>query len=106
MLACHPGAGLTLGKGTVLAPMTPDTPPQLAIDGAEERILALLSAAVNKTVAVRTIENLRRASEQWARGDKCLAHIHLAFAVLPQIDADGAVRLALADEAEAVRRAR
>jgi hypothetical protein len=45
------------------------------------------------------IGNLRRAAEQWSRGDKCLAHIHLAFAGLPQIDEDGAARLALGDEA-------
>jgi hypothetical protein len=40
-----------------------------------------------------------RASEQWSRGERCLAHIHLAFAGLPQIGEDGATRLALADEA-------
>lgn len=74
-------AGLALGTGTVLARMKRDGPPyQLAIDGEEERILALLSVAFDKSVSTRAIGNLRRASEQWSRGDKCLAHIHLAHA--------------------------
>jgi hypothetical protein len=101
-LRCSPaitGAGLTLGRGTILARFTKDALPRLAIDGDEERILAMPSAALGKSVPVRVIENMRRASEQWARGDKCLAHIHLAFAGLPQIGEEGATRLALADEA-------
>jgi hypothetical protein len=61
--------------------------------------LALLAVAFGKSVPVHVIGNLRRAAEQWSRGDKCLAHIHLAFAGLPQIDEDCAARLALADEA-------
>ena len=93
------GAGLTLGRGTVLARMTQEAPPRLAVDGAEERILTLLSAALGKSVPLRLLDNLRRASEQWSRGDKCLAHIHLAFTGLPQIGEDGATRLVLADEA-------
>ena len=43
-----------------------------------------------------------RASEQWARGDKCLAYIHLAHAGLPEIDEAGAYRLALCEQALAL----
>jgi hypothetical protein len=32
--------------------------------------LALLSAALGKSVPARLIDSLRRASEQWSRGDK------------------------------------
>jgi hypothetical protein len=92
-------AGLVLGRGNILAGMTQEPPSLLAIDGEEERMLAMLSVAFGKSVPVPLIENLRRASEQWSRGDKCLAHILLAFAGLPQIDEDAAKRLALADEA-------
>ena len=90
------GAGLTLGAGTVLARMTIEGSSHLAIDGEEERILALLSVAFDKSISANAIGNLRRASEQWSRGDKCLAHIHLAHAGLPQLDKEGAARLALA----------
>jgi hypothetical protein len=45
------------------------------------------------------IGNVARASEQWSRGDKCLAYIHLAHAGLPEIDAAGAYRLALCEQA-------
>jgi hypothetical protein len=91
--------GLTLGRGTVLARMTQGASCELAIGGEEERILALLAAAFGKSVPAQVIKNLRCASEQWSRGDKCIAHIHLAFADLPQVDEDAAMRLALADEA-------
>jgi hypothetical protein len=90
---------LTLGRGTILARISQESPPQLAIGGEEERILALLAAAFGESVPAQVIKNLRRASEQWSRGDKCLARIHLALAGLPQVDEDGATRLALADEA-------
>jgi len=86
-------------RRTVLARMMKEAPSQLAIDGEEERILALLSAGFDKSVPVEVIGNMRRASEQWSRGERCLAHIHLGFAGLPQIGEDGATRLALADEA-------
>ncbi|HMF06459.1 MAG TPA: hypothetical protein VKE72_05555, partial [Methylocella sp.] len=55
-LRCSPaitGAGLTLGRGTILARLTKDALPRLAIDGDEERILAMLSAALGKGVPVR-----------------------------------------------------
>jgi hypothetical protein len=94
--------GLTLGAGTVLARTTQGGRSHGAFDGEEERVLALLAVAFGKSVPVHVIGNLRRAAEQWSRGDKCLAHIHLAFASLPQIDEDGAARLALADEALAM----
>ncbi len=92
-------AGLTLGRGTVLAPPAGYASSRLAIEDEEARILALLSTSINKNVPARVIGKLRRPSERWALGEKCLAHIHLAFAGLPKIDDEGAIRLALAEEA-------
>lgn len=92
-------AGLILGRGTVLARMTQGVPSHVGVDGEEERILTLLTVTFSKSLPVQLMGNLRRASDQWSRGDKCLAHIHLAFAGLPYVDEDGATRLALADEA-------
>jgi hypothetical protein len=91
--------GLVLGRGTILAQMTRGAPSRPAIDGEEERVLTLLSAAFGKSVPARVINHLHRASEQWSRGEKCLAHIHLAHAGLPEVDEDAAMRLVLADEA-------
>jgi hypothetical protein len=91
--------GLILGRGAVLARPAGGATSRLAIEGEEERMVALLSAAIDKNISARALGNLRRASEQWALGDKCLAHIHLAFAGLPKIDDEGAIRLALAEEA-------
>jgi hypothetical protein len=68
-------AGLTLGAGTVLARMTQGAPSYVAFDGMEPRILALLTVAFGKSVPSHVIANLRRAAEQWSRGDKCLAHM-------------------------------
>jgi hypothetical protein len=50
-------------------------------------------------VPAQLISNLRRASVHWTRGDKCLAHIYLAHAGLPEVDEATAAPLALADEA-------
>lgn len=61
--------------------------------------MALLSVALAKSVPIETVGYMVRASEQWSRGDKCLAPIHLAFAGLPPADEDAATRLALANEA-------
>jgi hypothetical protein len=68
-------AGLALGRGTVLARMSPDAPSQLAIAGEEERILALLSVAFTKSAPVETVGYMVRALEQWSRGDKCVLRI-------------------------------
>jgi hypothetical protein len=55
--------GLILGRGTVLARPAGGAFSRLASEGGEERILALLSAAINKTVPARVTGYLHRASE-------------------------------------------
>jgi hypothetical protein len=74
--------GLILGRGTVLARPAGGAFSRLASEGGEERILALLSAAINKTVPARVIGYLHRTSEHWALGEECPAHIHLALVVV------------------------
>lgn len=69
--------GLVFGAGTVLAKRRPDR--ALALDGEEERILALLAVAYGRSVSPQVIGNIRRATREWANGDNCLAHIHLAL---------------------------
>lgn len=98
-------SGLTLGAGAVIAKMTTDArgrPAGLALAGEEDAILVRFAAAFGKAVLPHVIGNLSRASEHWARGDRCLAYIHLAHAGLPEIDEAGAWRLALCDEALAL----
>jgi hypothetical protein len=78
--------GLVLG-GTVLAKMVRDSggTPLLMIDGAEERVLALLAAAYGKAVGPSVLGNIRRAAAEWGRGEPCLAQIHLAQSGLPRL---------------------
>ena len=78
--------GLVLG-GTVLAKIGWDAggSPELAIDGAEERILALLVTAYGEAVGPAVLDNLRRAAIEWRRGETCLALIHLAHSGLPRL---------------------
>ncbi len=97
--------GLTLGAGAVVAKMATDARGRsvgLALAGEEESILVPFAAAFGKAVSPHVLSNLSRASEHWSRGDKCLAHIHLAHAGLPEIDAAGAYRLALCEQALAL----
>ncbi len=79
--------GLVLGAGTVLAKAIVDPwgRPALAVDGAEERILALLSIAYGKGVDPAILDHIRRASEQWSRGELHLALIHLAYTGLSEL---------------------
>ena len=65
--------------------------PELTIEGAEEGILALLSAAYGKAVGRRVLGNIHRASKYWRQGETRLASIELALTSLPRPDdADGA----------------
>ena len=94
--------GLVLGA-TVLAPMRRDAcgTPALAIGGgAEERILALLSAGYGKAVGGRVLDNIRRASKYWSQGETHLASIELALTGLPYLDDAkyASFRLFLADK--------
>ncbi|MHB8884620.1 MAG: MalT transcriptional regulator family protein [Methylovirgula sp.] len=64
----------------------------------EARLLALLSAVYGRQISPRVMHHIARASEQWRRGDKALAHIELAFARLPRLETrEDAFRLFLAD---------
>ena len=94
--------GLTLCASAVIAQMATDArgrPAGLALKGEEDAILVRFAAAFGKAASPHVIGNLSRASEQWSRGDKCLAYIHLAHAGLPEIDEAGAYRLALCEQA-------
>ena len=93
--------GLVLGA-TVLAPMRRDPCGALAptIDGAEERILALLGIVYGKTAGARVLNNIRRASKYWGQGERHLASIELARSGLQRmVDAETeSFRLLLAEE--------
>ena len=92
--------GLVLGT-TVLAPMGHDACgiPALAIDGAEERILALLAAAYGKMVGPAVLGNIRRASAYWSQGETVLAAIELALSGLAPLKdkKEAALRLSIGD---------
>lgn len=93
--------GVVLGAGTVVAARS--TPHQgraaFAIDGCDERILALLAVAHGRAVAPETVGHIRRACRHYADGETCLALIQLAYASPPRSDDPGKVahRLFLAD---------
>ncbi|HEY3908300.1 MAG TPA: hypothetical protein VGM07_00240 [Stellaceae bacterium] len=57
------GDGLILGH-IVLAPLrqTRAGPPEIALDGTEERMLALLAAAYGKNVRPGILDTIRRAA--------------------------------------------
>lgn len=55
--------GLILRRGTLLARPAGGAFSRLVSEGGEVRILALLAAAINKTVLARVIGYLHRASE-------------------------------------------
>ncbi len=89
-------AGLALGA-TVLAPVRRDGcgTPALAIDGAEERILALIAVAYGKAVGPAVLGNIRRASACWSQGETVLAAIELALSGLAPLRDEEAVALRL-----------
>lgn len=74
--------GLVLGAGTVLIPS--EGPRRLhSLQGRQARVLALLSAAYGKAVALSVLGNVERAVKSWRDGEECLAYIHLAHSRLP-----------------------
>jgi hypothetical protein len=83
--------GLVLGAGTVLAERRTNIAgaPELMLDGAQERILALLAIAYGKAVDPRVLGNIYRASTEWGRGESVLARIHLAHSGLPRLPDEG-----------------
>ncbi len=93
--------GLVLGHRTVLAHMgvTRAGVQRLMLQADEARLLALLSAVYGRQVSPRVMHHVKRASEQWSRGDRALAHIELAFARFPPLQtAEDSFRLFLAED--------
>ncbi|MGB6176258.1 MAG: hypothetical protein WBF43_07955, partial [Methylocella sp.] len=80
-------AGLVLGAGTVVAPMSRDGGWTLDLSG-EDRILALLAVAFSGQVNPAVLAKLRRAAEVWAQGDKSLAQILLEYLRLPKLKSE------------------
>jgi len=76
-MAFGPG-GLTLGAGTVLAPVedlgSADSPD---VRG-EARLSALLAAAYCKPIPPQAIRHIRRGAVSWREGDRAMAAMHLA----------------------------
>ncbi|MGP0059143.1 MAG: hypothetical protein ACLPID_07645 [Beijerinckiaceae bacterium] len=81
-------ARLVLGADTILARMgvTRSGAKSLAIDADRERLFALLSVAYWCRIPRDIIKNFENAAEQWQRGEKVLAQIHLSFARLPRLE--------------------
>jgi hypothetical protein len=100
----HPGlaiedAGLVLGADTILVRMdgSRSGAKALAVEADRERLLTLLGISYWDRVPPGIVKNIEHASEQWRRGDKVLAHIHLAFTGLPRLESTNDVyRLYLA----------
>jgi hypothetical protein len=101
----HPGivindAGLVLGADTILVRMgeTRSGAKAFAVEADLERLLTLLGVSYRDQVPPGIVKNVEKASEQWRRGEKVLAHIHLAFARLPRLaSTNDAYRLYLAE---------
>jgi hypothetical protein len=88
--------GLVLGLGTRLVRVTKDG--GLAVDGDNERMLALLSVAARRPVAPDIAGAIEAAAGHWGRGDKALANLRLVFGRLPHLDEPAdAWRLRLAE---------
>lgn len=93
--------GLVLGN-TVLAPLRDDRDgaPEVAIDGAEERILVLLAVAYGRTARAGILGNVRRAARYWHQGENDLAAIEIALGGLPPLadEKKASARLSLGDQ--------
>ncbi|ACK51924.1 hypothetical protein Msil_3013 [Methylocella silvestris BL2] len=84
-------------RETVLTPLRREgRGASLDVSG-EDRALALLRVGFAAPVDARILSKLLRAGRLFAKGEKALAQIHLAQLGLPQISAEQAFRLALAD---------
>ena len=79
----------------------------LCIDGEEERILTLLAVAYGDHAPRAPLDVLRRVSQFWQSGDKCLAMICLEQGGFRKLDKDAVYRLSkaagLLDEGVAAR---
>ena len=87
--------------GTVLAKIDGSEPTTgLVLDkAAEDRLLALLTAAYGRPVERRVLGNIRRASQYWRDKQQDLAAIELALTGLPPLadEPEASYRLYLAD---------
>jgi hypothetical protein len=89
-----------LGADTILVRMgeTRSGAKALAVEADRERLLSLLGVSYWDQVPPGVVNKIEKASEQWRRGERALAHIHLAFARLPRLEsANDAYRLYLAE---------
>jgi hypothetical protein len=87
-----------LGAGTILAKKAPGGRAASTFAFDEPRVRALLTTAYEKQVGPRVLAKIVRACELWNKGEKALAHIHLAHANLPVCGEDETLRLFAADE--------
>jgi hypothetical protein len=80
--------GLMFGASTMLATMRSDESGAPVLDIAQDRarILSLLAVAYGRTVSGNVLKHIEGASNEWARGDKALANIRLAYAKLPRLE--------------------
>lgn len=76
--------GLALGINCVLCKRSEDG--GLAVDGAEGRIMAMLSLAYGHLVPIALLDHVRNASKALTKGEETIANIHLSFAALPPIE--------------------
>jgi hypothetical protein len=85
--------GLTLGAGTVLAPLEDLSSADLPDGRTEARLCALLSAAYRRPIGSQAVRYIRRGAMSWCDGDKAMAAMHLAMTGLtPLRDVKGAAR--------------
>jgi len=81
--------GLTLGAGTVLAPVEALNSADLPNAQSEARLCALLTAAYRQPIGSQTIRYIRRGAASWRDGDKAMAAMHR---LTPLRDVKGAAR--------------
>jgi hypothetical protein len=89
-------AGLVLGAATILVRMGETRSAAKASCACSRSGAASESArcSYRDQVPPGIVKNIEKASEQWGRGEKALAHIHLAFTGLPRLEsANDAYRL-------------
>ena len=95
------GGGLVLGD-TILAPLQrgQDATRKIAMEGFEDRILALLVAAYGKTLRPGILGNIRRAAQYWWQGENDLAAIEIALSGLPPLPdiEQASARLAIGEQ--------
>src|ERR1700730_6311944 len=70
----------------------------LAVEADRERLLSLLGVSYWDKVPPGIVKHMEKASQQAPRGERALAHIHLAFTGLPRLEStDDAYRRYLAE---------